>query len=687
MKYKILYFIIAVHLIFYIPSDAGAENESHDILNPAQIFFNAYKSYGSNEWGEAVEFFKHVPEDYILYDYAIYYSAVSFVSLGRHYEALIMLDKIIKEHGRSPLVSTAILKTGDILADTGNYHKAAESFRNFTESFPKHEKRPYALYKLAAALENSGESEEAQHVSKQLWTEYPLSEYLKLTAEPLFTSDEQYKRIYNMFKAGKYKNILEETLPEEERFRILRAKSLYYIKKFDESVKQLTTLVGVTNDNTIKEEATLFLGRAYASLKDTESALTRYREVFNNYPDGRYADEAVYRASILAKEHGDTMLAMKMLAKLIKEYPSSRFKDEGIWQTAWLHYENGEYSKTETYLKKLEKGQSKRFKKRVIYWQGKLLLKQGKKDMAINTLKGLCTNIPSYYGTLAKNLLTSSRITAGNGCDRSINLSDIWLNTDTDEITINLTAPENLHIRRAAELISLDMREEADIELKSTDDSLPVSDTIHAAILYKKSGNIPRSHNIGLNLLQNYTETIPDEVPYHMPLLVSLAYPIVYSEIVKEAATASQVDPYLIYAVISQESGFNETAVSRAGAMGLMQIMPKTGRAEAEKLYINNFKQDALFVPHLNIKLGTNHLKGLIEEFNGNIAIALAAYNAGSSAVKSWLKKNGGSDTDEFVENIPYQETRRYVEQVLSICEIYKEFYGSRFLSELTHNF
>ena len=125
------------------------------------------------------------------------------------------------------------------------------------------------------------------------------------------------------------------------------------------------------------------------------------------------------------------------------------------------------------------------------------------------------------------------------------------------------------------------------------------------------------------------------------------------------------MDPALILGVIRQESAFREEARSAANARGLMQLLPTTGRRLARKAGVPRFSTPKLFRPETNITLGTRHLAMLLRQF-GREELALAAYNAGENRVDRWLQEMGNVDMAEFVERIPFSETRGYVKQVLT---------------------
>ena len=131
----------------------------------------------------------------------------------------------------------------------------------------------------------------------------------------------------------------------------------------------------------------------------------------------------------------------------------------------------------------------------------------------------------------------------------------------------------------------------------------------------------------------------------------------------KAGPQAVRLDPNLVRALILQESYYNPKAKSRVGATGLMQLMPATANDHARKLRIP-FATSRLENPEVNVRLGTFHLKMLVNMFNGNEHYAIASYNAGQGNVMKWRRAAPGRPLDEFLESIPFQETRNYVKRV-----------------------
>lgn len=153
-------------------------------------------------------------------------------------------------------------------------------------------------------------------------------------------------------------------------------------------------------------------------------------------------------------------------------------------------------------------------------------------------------------------------------------------------------------------------------------------------------------------------------------------YPFPYREIIIEEAHRNKVDPNLVAAIIKTESNFRIGAESKAGARGIMQIMPETGSWAAEMMNLHGFKLDDLYEAETNITIGCWYLKELNKEFQGNKILVIAAYNGGRGNVKTWLEIEGWTGEHAAVDQIPFPETRAYVKKVLKNYERYRYLYS-----------
>jgi len=155
-------------------------------------------------------------------------------------------------------------------------------------------------------------------------------------------------------------------------------------------------------------------------------------------------------------------------------------------------------------------------------------------------------------------------------------------------------------------------------------------------------------------------------------------YPLTYSQHVEKYSQEYGLDQNLVYSIIKAESGFDAQAISPRNAKGLMQILDSTGEWAAEKIGIGNFESRMLFEPQTNIRIGCWYIERLLNQYDQNIELALAAYNAGSGNVSKWLKDTSISRNGKTLDRIPFEETKKYVDKIKKYNNMYKKLYDKR---------
>ncbi|KAF3983437.1 MAG: lytic transglycosylase domain-containing protein [Methylococcales symbiont of Hymedesmia sp. n. MRB-2018] len=281
------------------------------------------------------------------------------------------------------------------------------------------------------------------------------------------------------------------------------------------------------------------------------------------------------------------------------------------------------------------------------YWLARALEKTGKLKASGYIYDKLSTD-RSFYGYLSAEKLK-----------KDYQLSDHPVRMSTEMLE---KFKQTLAFRIVAELLALDRPSEAKRQWWFSIKQLDKKDILIAAKYAQE-----------LNWTQTAIFTIAKAKYWDD---VSLRFPIEYRKQVENNAKQQQLHPAVIYGLIRRESAFNEKAQSRAGARGLMQIMPRTGKQIAKELKEKLGHKKNLFKPDLNIKYGAYYYKQLLKQFNGRYALATAGYNAGSHRVKKWLPKGKAIDADIWVETIPLKETRAYVSAVLTYALIYQKQLG-----------
>ncbi len=165
---------------------------------------------------------------------------------------------------------------------------------------------------------------------------------------------------------------------------------------------------------------------------------------------------------------------------------------------------------------------------------------------------------------------------------------------------------------------------------------------------------------------------------FHSHWYLRLTHPLRYRDLIARYCAEHGVDPFLVAAIVRAESRFRPSAASDKGALGLMQVMPDTGRWAAFELGMEAYEPEMLCDPEVNLRIGTWYLASLHREFGGDTVIVLAAYNAGLGNVRKWLEDERWTGRQEEVDRIPFPETREYVKKVLRLHETYRRAYGGR---------
>ncbi len=200
--------------------------------------------------------------------------------------------------------------------------------------------------------------------------------------------------------------------------------------------------------------------------------------------------------------------------------------------------------------------------------------------------------------------------------------------------------------------------------------SLP--ERLAVASLFADGGDYYGAQRI---VVDAYTEALARGPQPNLEELWWHAWPAAYAELVIDATAGDGVAPELVYSIMREESGYRPEVVSISGARGLLQIMGTTGERLARDLGNSDFSTDQLFEPRTNIGLGTHYLGELSRRFDGRLSAAVASYNAGPTAVGRWIAAEGQRDDDEWVEAIPYEQTRGYVKRVLRSLHAYQVLY------------
>jgi soluble lytic murein transglycosylase len=392
--------------------------------------------------------------------------------------------------------------------------------------------------------------------------------------------------------------------------------------------------------------------------------LQKFSEVVQKYPASEYAPQALYNLA----RHTRGENSLRHYRRLAKDYPASRYADDAAWEIGSIYFRQKNYrSAAEIFLEGYGLDRYSDNADSLLYWAGKCYQKLGRREDAEVIFRQAAREFPArFYGwRAAQQLGLTPAVPSDN-----VQLADIKPQTD----------------RALLELVKLGEYDDALAEAKLLTDRnkqerISTALRIYLAHSAYQSGSYLNAINLSAGVLADAEKT-HDHTVLAPPELWRISFPQVYAELVRANAAKNKLPANLVYALIREESRFDTEALSPASAYGLMQLIPATALQvmRQEKISADGFEPELLCRPDLNILLGTAYLRQMLDQFNGNQYLALAAYNAGPTAAARWLRQHGGLknfDADVFVENIAYTETRNYVKRVLRGYWLYGVIYGT----------
>ena len=307
-----------------------------------------------------------------------------------------------------------------------------------------------------------------------------------------------------------------------------------------------------------------------------------------------------------------------------------------------------------------------------LYWRGRIYEEQERDfGQAVNYYRALTASYTNYYYAL----LARQRLNVLKG-QTAAAVPAAVLGSVQKPVVPLLTGelPENEpHLIKARLLANAALNEYIGPEIQASPTASQWG-ALGQAEIYSSFGETPRA-------LQSMKQSgisffaIPlDQVP---TVYWKLLFPQPYWSDLVANSQKNGLDPYLVASLIRQESEFNAGAISHANAWGLMQLLPSVGKSMARKDGLKGFSTNSLLNPSINLELGTKNLKLVLDRFGGQVEYALAAYNAGDVPVRAWMAAGSYRDIAEYVESIPYTETREYVQAILRNREIYRALYST----------
>jgi soluble lytic murein transglycosylase len=677
-------------------------------------FLQALSLMNQSSWQAAETIFEDLWARYpLLAPYHAYNAARCHLRRGDSDGAFTWLSRVPSGSVPEP---DAIMVKVDAFVAAKRWGDVETEVSTYLARFPKGPHRLEALFDRAEALQALGRSAaEGAAAYRKVWAETAAEswatrandrlEELAKSAEPgqvtVITSrstDELVSRGMLLFEANQ--NVQAEAVFSTAlaqpgldkatscKIRFHLAQSVWKQRQRPRAAPLFDAAIAdcqAAKDNDLLVRSLYQGARSYASTGNKDRAIALYARIEQDHPDHRLTDDARLRAAEVLTDMGKDDEAEKLLGNLADRYPKGDMAPEALWRLALAKWRTRDYDKALHWLEQI----LRRYPRediwyadgRALYWKARVLEKRGDSKRALESYERAVREYPLSVYTL----FSLERMRRESPQARAALLRELRSHMHESEQTSPWSFGKQIifgepGFLRAVDFARMGLGSEARRELSrlglgigSKGDSAPTGgrEDVYwiTAILLDRGRQWSAAHSIPRYKLTGFRHAYPDggrpEAEWR------IGYPKAFPEIVAKHCHANKVPEALQWAIMREESSFSPRAESFANAMGLTQMMTRTARRFAKW----PVTREALFDPDKNLEVGSRFLAFLLEHYERAVPLVISGYNAGEGGVDRWLRERGDVDLDEFIETIPFDETRGYTKRVLSSYLAYAWLY------------
>lgn len=591
------------------------------------------------------------------------------LSKGRVIEARQIADRAIADFPDSPLRAELYQLIGEARVAQRDEVGAREAWAAALSATDDDALRAALLRRVARSEERSGEDRDAAVTWRLLWYAHPTSDEARQAShrldvieahldEKLRRASDWRRRADRLFRLRHNDEALEAydralamglSKSEERRARKQRAQTLFRMRRYPDAVRAFEALPQ-TGDTPI------WLARSMARADRVPESIAAFEKITKKSSTHRL--RAHYLAALLLDGRDRDKEARAHFQVLADDPGQGGLSRAALWQLGWSDYRKGRHAKASQRLDQLAAATTDDIDRlRPLYWRARALEADGRTTEANALFASLAARYPlSYYGWRARERVASTQ-----------------LPSPAHEISPGRVGLRPSALARVRILMEAGLVEEGAAETALlTRRARGLDDRVELARLLTSAGDYNRAQRI---VVDAYTTALAKGPVAGLEELWWYAWPSAFSGLV-DAATRpdGSVDKELVYSIMREESGYRPQVISPVGARGLLQIMRETGEQLASRSGRASFDPDDLFDPRTNIELGSFYLGELSRLFPTKLSASIASYNAGPHVVTNWVDGDGRPD-DEWVESIPYSQTRSYVKRVMRSLQAYRLLY------------
>lgn len=657
-------------------------------------FVLGYREFDADQYDDAAnDLAKAASPVSPLADLADYYRA-SAVYKGGHPEAVEgILGAFNKRHPSSTKHYDAIELLAWGYLQTGEPQKALRLLRRE----PQVRERPALALVLARAYTDSGQVQLAAQTFQDIYYAFPTAPQAatagdtldKLKSQlgvnyPPVTDEIAAARVARLYSAGHYSEALkgyEQLLKERQhsawawRWNLGRARCLIRLRQANSAAETLVKTVAPTPQLDAERLATMV--DAYARLEDDTAVARTLNKLQSQYFKSRWHAVALLRAANYFMYKGELDIAPLYYRTLRDAFPQTPQAAEASWRFAWIQYLTGKsYEARKALLSHIRRYPDSPHVPAALYFLGRLE-EDGQPAESRALYEFLIRHYQhGYYPLEASNRLRllkkSSSVHKSSNAGPNFSIHELESKipaADPPDFGACLPSTSGKDLAAFNALDALHLDDLARQDLRSRLERHPNSSALVIALsrFEAEQGQTDHALHIAKRMVPDYYSQQFSKLPRE---IWQLLFPRAHVRVIRRYAAINHLDPYLVMGLIRQESGFNARATSPADARGLMQVLAST--VTHSRRYLNSVG-NRLYEPAYNVRYGCAYLRALLKRYNGNVAEALAAYNAGPTNVDQWLSRRTYRDQQEFVESIPFPATRIYLKAVFADSGVYRK--------------
>ena len=442
------------------------------------------------------------------------------------------------------------------------------------------------------------------------------------------------------------------------RARLALGQALFRLRRYPEALPIFEQLG-------LDTEGRFWRARTLARLGRIEESIVGF-EALTGAENSPLALQSAYLVATLLEGRGQSLRAMAHYRRVAAESPETAPALDALWRLGWSAWKRGDYAEASRYFQEMAtRSEDEASRLRSLYWQARASEQLGEGAASRASFTSIARAWPlSYYGWRAQVRLDRFDPSSQGPYD------SIDPGVPQEESHFSEAAAVRIALLTEAGLLEAARRE----LLLEVSEGVLAGQRVRVGRLWVAAGDYHRAQQL---VIDSTPHSFAQGIRPGEEALVSLAWPAAYPQIVVSSADGMEgVDPELVWAIMREESSFRPQVMSSAGAMGLLQLMPETARRQAVRSGVPPIEDDdELFLPPVNIGLGTAYLAYLVERFPDRPSAIIGSYNAGPNAVERWIDVESEVEDDVWVEDIPYAQTRRYVKRVLRSLYVYQTLY------------